>query len=185
MSFATDTNLVCNAKIFVETGTFHGDGIYRALNHGFSKVISIEIFEPLYTKAQMTFQKEIGEGKVELFLGDSADVIGEAISKIDEPIMYWFDAHDQTMNDAGVGALKCPIIKELQKIMEVRSLAQRRLDTLMIDDMRLIENISVGWDIDMTEFYKTIWQFNPDFRLARERGFIDHDIIRCDYKYLK
>jgi hypothetical protein len=89
------------------------------------------------------------------------------------------------MNDAGVGALKCPIIKELQKIMEVRSLAQRRLDTLMIDDMRLIENVSVGWDIDMTEFYKTIWQFNPDFRLARETGFIDHDIIRCDYKYLK
>jgi hypothetical protein len=185
MSFAVDTNLVCNAKVFVETGTFHGGGIYRALANGFDKIISIEIFEPLYVKAQATFKKEIEEGKVVLFLGDSGDVLGEAIATIDEPIMYWFDAHDQTMNDAGVGELKCPIIKELQKIMEVRTLAQRRLDTLMIDDMRLIENVSVGWDIDMTELYKTIWQFNPDFRLTRERGFIEHDIIRCDYKHLK
>ena len=97
---------------------------------------------------------------------------------------YWFDAHDQTMNDAGVGELKCPILQELNQIMNYRDEHKRRMDILIIDDMRLIEKKEVGWNVDLTEFYSAIWRFNRDFRLTREAGFIPHDILRCENKFL-
>ena len=120
-----------------------------------------------------------------MVLGDSGYVIGKAVESIDEPILFWFDAHDQTMSEAGVGDVKCPIIKELNNIMDFRNLHKRSLDTLIIDDMRLITNKNVGWNVDLNEMYKTIWKYNPNFRLTREDGHIAHDILRCEYKYLK
>jgi hypothetical protein len=184
MTLSADTKLKSHANIFLETGTFHGAGVSRALLAGFSRVISIEVFEPLYKKNLEKFKREIEEGKVELYLGDSGHVIGSIVEKINEPIFYWFDAHDQTMNDAGVGELKCPIIQELNQIIKYRNEYQRKLDILIIDDMRLIEKKEVGWNIDMTDFYSTIWRFNKDFRLTREHGFIPYDILRCEYKSL-
>jgi len=185
MSFSKLTTILSHCPVFVETGTFHGEGINKALKAGFSKVISIEIFEPLYKENLLRFSDEIEKGTVQLVLGDSGYVIGEAIQLIDEPILFWFDAHDQTMNEAGVGDVKCPIIKELNNIMAFRNLAKRRLDTLIIDDMRLITNKDIGWSVDLDEMYRAIWQYNPDFRLSREEGYIAHDILRCEYKLLK
>jgi hypothetical protein len=182
MSFAEDTKLKSHANIFLETGTFHGAGVSRALSAGYKKVISIEVFEPLYKKNLEKFKKEIDEGRVELYFGDSGYVIGSIVEKINEPIFYWFDAHDQTMDGAGVGELKCPIIQELNQIIEHRNIHQRKLDVLIIDDMRLIEKKEVRWNIDMTEFYMAIWRYNQDFRLTRENGFIPYDILRCEYK---
>ena len=139
MSFAAATNLHSHCPVFFETGTFHGGGVRRALEAGYSKVSSVEIHEPLYLQNLERFQKEITEGKVELHLGDSGHIIGNIVASIEEPIFFWFDAHDQTMNDAGVGELKCPIIQELNSIMQTRSESKRRLDVLIIDDLRLIE----------------------------------------------
>jgi hypothetical protein len=184
MSFSNNTSLKSHCKVFLETGTFHGDGVQKALNAGFSKIISIEVYEPLYQENLNKFSEQIKSGVVEIILGDSAHVIGESIKLIDEPIMFWFDAHDQTMNQAGVGDVKCPIIKELKNIISHRELHKRRLDVLIIDDMRLIINKNVGWNIDMTEFYEVIWNYNPEFKLTRERGYIDYDILRCEYKNL-
>ena len=184
MSFSTDTNLHSSANVFLETGTFHGGGVRKALDAGYKKVISIEIHEPLFKQNLETFKKEIEEGSVELFLGDSGHILGSIVENINEPIFYWFDAHDQTMNDAGVGELKCPILQELNQIMQSRDEHKRRMDILIIDDMRLIEKKEVGWNIDLTEFYAAIWRFNKDFRLTREAGYIPHDILRCENKFL-
>lgn len=185
MPFAENTSINSNCSVFIETGTFHGRGVAKALKAGYSKVISIEIFEPLYIENLNRFSKEIEQGRVQLVLGDSGYVIGKAVESIDEPILFWFDAHDQTMSEAGVGDVKCPIIKELNNIMDFRNLHKRSLDTLIIDDMRLITNKNVGWNVDLNEMYKTIWKYNPNFRLTREDGHIAHDILRCEYKYLK
>ena len=183
MSLSQNTKLKNNCRIFLETGTFHGDGINRAIDSGFKKIISIEIFEELYKENIERFKFEIEKGLVEIVLGDSGYVIGEAIKKIEEPILFWFDAHDQTMNNAGVGDVKCPIIKELKNIMDVRSKSERRLDILIIDDMRLITNKEIGWDVNLSEMYESIWNYNPDFRLTREEGYVEYDILRCENKF--
>jgi hypothetical protein len=139
MSFSLSTSLHSHANVFLETGTFHGGGVTKALEAGYKKVISIEIHEPLFRQNLEKFKKEIELGSVELFLGDSGHILGSIVENINEPIFYWFDAHDQTMNDAGVGELKCPILQELNQIMTHRDEHQRKLDILIIDDMRLIE----------------------------------------------
>jgi hypothetical protein len=171
--------------VFVETGTFHGGGVSRALAEGYKKVISLEIYEPLYRENLERFSRQIEEGIVELYLGDSAHIIGEIVKDIQEPIFFWFDAHDQTMNDAGVGDCKCPIVKELRTITEKRSLDRRRLDVLAIDDMRLIENPNAGWGINLGELYAAIWSYNGDFSLTRAQGHIAHDILFCKNKFLR
>lgn len=172
-----------HARVFVETGTFHGKGVNNALQAGFSKIISIEIHEPLYRENCARFKSEILGERVFLYLGDSSKIIQDIVSEIEEPILFWFDAHDQTMNNAGVGEMKCPIIEELRGIIEARSLTMRRLDTLLIDDLRLISHSN--WEIDLKKLYELVWTYNPDFRVSRERGYQDHDILKCEYKYLK
>jgi hypothetical protein len=184
MPFSQSYAISNHLSVFLETGTFHGGGITKALNQGFKKIISIEIFEPLYIENLERFKKEISEDRVKLVLGDSGHVIGKAVEEIEDPITFWFDAHDQRMSDAGVGDVKCPIIKELTNIMQFRSLSRRRLDTLMIDDMRLITNKNV-WQVNTGEMYQEIWNYNPDFSLTRVEGHIDHDILKCEYRYLK
>lgn len=173
-----------SVSIFLETGTFHGAGVARALKDGYKKVISIEVYEPLYRANALRYATEIEQGRVSLYCGDSAYVIADIVKDLPDPILFWFDAHDQTMNDAGVGDCKCPIIKELRSIIDVRGLPARRMDILTVDDMRLIENKDAGWNIDLTEFYSTIWEYNPDFQLTREEGFVSHDILFCKNKFL-
>lgn len=172
-----------HANVFVETGTFHGGGVNRALQAGFSKIISIEIHEPLYVENLTRFKDEIAKERVFFYCGDSSKIMQDIVSRIDDPILFWFDAHDQTMNNAGVGELKCPIIQELLSIIGARSLVKRRLDTLLIDDFRLI--VKPNWDVDLKKLYEILWEYNPDFRLTRERGYQAHDILKCEYKYLK
>lgn len=172
-----------HAKVFVETGTFHGGGVNRALQAGFSKVISFEIHKPLFNENLIRFKDEILNQRVFLYHGDSSEIMKDIVSKIDEPILFWFDAHDQTMNNAGVGLIKCPIVNELLSIIETRDLANRRLDTLLIDDLRLISRSN--WEVDIKKLYESIWKYNPDFRITRESGYQDHDILMCEYKYLK
>lgn len=173
-----------STPIFVETGTFHGNGVLRALAEGYRKVISLEVYEPLYKENLERFADKIKDGKVELFLGDSAHIIGDIVKDIEDPIYFWFDAHDQTMNEAGVGDCKCPIVRELCSIMKKRPVDRRRMDVLAIDDMRLIENRNIGWGIDLGELYEAIWQYNKDFSLERAPGHIPHDILHCKNKYL-
>ena len=46
-------------KLFVESGTFLGNGLKCALNAGFEKCYTIEIHPYLYEKAQQRFENEI------------------------------------------------------------------------------------------------------------------------------
>lgn len=171
-------------KTFLETGTFHGGGVRRALDEGYQRVISIEVYEPLYKENLERFAKEIAEGNVTLYLGDSAHIIGQVVADIEEPILFWFDAHDQTMSNAGVGDCKCPIVKEIRSIISERSATRRMLDIFVIDDLRLIENPSVGWDVNIGDLYKVLWEYNPDFVITREAGHVPHDILYCKNRYL-
>jgi len=50
-------------ELFVESGTFLGNGLKCALDAGFEKCFTIEIHPHLYEKAQSRFENEIKEGK--------------------------------------------------------------------------------------------------------------------------
>lgn len=113
---------------FVETGTYQGKMVDAVKNY-FTNIYSIELGEELYKKAQEKFS---GYKNIKLFHGDSAVLIPTIISKINQPILFWLDAH-YSGGETARGTLDTPIEKELQFIFD----HPIKDHTILIDDARL------------------------------------------------
>jgi len=98
--------------ILVETGTFYGDMI-EAMKPHFNSLYSIELSRELYEEAQNRFR---GEGKIELIHGNSGIRLGDVISKIDKPALFWLDGHYSSGITAR-GEKDTPIYEELEHIL--------------------------------------------------------------------
>lgn len=160
--------------IFVETGTFHGDGVRQALNAGFDKVYSIEVKEEFYHECCQKFSKEIEEGRVELLLGDSEYKLIEIIEKISQPATFWLDAHPMPGNARG--EKNCPLYEEID------SIGQHRIKnhTILIDDIRLIRNGGKGWgghSVTVEGLKARLRKINEKYNIVFENGFIENDVL--------
>ena len=122
--------------VFIETGTFGGDGIQAALHAGFPVVHSIEINPKYVTNARKRFEKN---GNVHIHLGDSAEVLPRILSAIKQPITFFLDAHGRYEDKSG-----CPIVEELMAIA-AHPLVSRH--TIIIDDIRLFA--VDGWGVPL------------------------------------
>ena len=100
-------------KNFIETGTYMGEMIDAVLNT-FPKIISIEFDSVLAARAKNKFSSY---GHVTILQGDSGQVLPSVISNINEPCLFWLDAHFSggvtTQSD-----LETPIVKELKVLLE-------------------------------------------------------------------
>lgn len=115
-------------KVFVETGTFRGEMIQAQREH-FQKLISIELSEALYQACRARFA---GDLKVQLHQGDSGLKLGEVAGGLDQPALFWLDAHYSKGDTAGAGTV-APIMKELACIAP----RNQYKDAILIDDARL------------------------------------------------
>ena len=92
-----------DCTLFIETGTYMGDGVQGALNVGFENVVSIELAKCQYDECVARFAGNTG---VKLYLGDSrlilSDVLDENL-KNHINIFFWIDAHCSGGNTAGQG----------------------------------------------------------------------------------
>jgi hypothetical protein len=98
---------------FIETGTYMGEMIDAVLNT-FSKIISIEFDPALTERAKNRFSSY---SHVKIIQGDSGQVLPEVMANINEPCLFWLDAH----YSGGVTAksvLETPIVKELRVLLE-------------------------------------------------------------------
>lgn len=109
---------------FVETGTKEGWMIEMVANR-FEKIYSIELDESLYQRAREHFKNE---KHIKLLHGDSAIEIRKILSEINEPTLFWLDAHNSGMITAG----NSPIIRELEAIFT----HPIKNHTVLIDDAR-------------------------------------------------
>jgi len=116
--------------VFIESGTFIGNGLRCALDAGFDKFYSVEIHEHLYKKNLLRFSKEIKKGRVTLFHGDSGIILRSIISQLDIPATFWLDAHISS-NYGEKLAKNCPVIEELEFIKNSRI----KNHTILIDDL--------------------------------------------------
>lgn len=126
---------IAKPNIFIETGTYLGDGINNVKND-FREVHSIELNEIFYNNALVKFKDE---PNVLLHLGDSAEVMDKIIYDINEPILFYLDAHFSGGETAyGKEADNgCPLLRELS------ALSKRKYnDIVIIDDMRLMNKAS-------------------------------------------
>jgi hypothetical protein len=115
-------------RVFIETGTFFGDMI-EAVRREFTEVHSVELDAKLHHRARRRFA---GVPNVHLHRGDSGRVLSALVERLEEPALFWLDAHWS----AGVtahGETATPIRQELAAILDHP--IDRHI--VLIDDARL------------------------------------------------
>lgn len=78
-----------NLNIFIETGTYLGFTV-RSMKRKFAAVYSIELDKYLFQEAGKCF---LYDRNVFLYHGDSESVLPLITGKINEPALFWLDAH--------------------------------------------------------------------------------------------
>lgn len=141
-------------SVFLETGTNVGQGVLKAIESGFKKIISIEI-EPEFNKIvkeKFLNKSEYSEIIFEFYLGDSKKILPEIIEKIDDKITFWLDGHEFH---------KIPLIDELMTIKNHKI----KDHTIMIDDVRMFD--SPDWDkIGHNNIVKLIMEINQNYKIT-------------------
>lgn len=140
---------------FVETGTFWGDGVARALKEGFKQVRSIEADQSLYDAAKARFA---AYPNVMIVKGDSAYGLWDIIKDIDQEITFWLDAH---IYPAIKGKKNCPLIEELEQI------GQHPIKThiILIDDMHCVQTEAFDW-LSKEDLIAKIKEINPAYMIT-------------------
>lgn len=114
-------------KVMIESGTFMGDMIDAQLPN-FDVIYSIELSEELYANAVEKY-REIE--KVQLFNGDSGEVLKEIVPALKQSALFWLDGH-YSGGITAKGEKICPIYAELDAI-----LGSDLPHLVLIDDARL------------------------------------------------
>ena len=155
-------------EVFIESGTFLGQTI-EAVKKIFKAIYSIELNKSYHLKAK---QKFIKSKHIKIFQGDSSVELPKILSNIDQPCLFWLDAHYSGGNTAK-GDLETPIMKELHYILK----HQNQDHIILIDDAQKF----IGEDDYPTiaELRKMINEEYPDKIIM-----VKEDIIRI-HKSLK
>lgn len=161
--------------VFVETGTFRGDGVAKALQSGFSNVISFEVKKDLYDQCVRRFAND---DRVTIVHGSSASILLDHIKNITVPITFWLDGH-YSCGITGYDTQNiCPLLKELDQIKH----HSIKTHTILIDDRRLmVDSTNDGMDgkfgLSESEVVAKLKSINPDYRISYRDGYIKDDII--------
>jgi len=116
-----------NINVLVETGTYYGDMV-DALKNQFDRIYSIELDSRLYTVARWRFDSK--HHHINLLNGDSGRLLEHTALGLEEPCIYWLDAH----YSGGVtarGDTDTPIIGELGQLSK-----SPHRNIILIDDAR-------------------------------------------------
>jgi hypothetical protein len=114
------------ARVFIETGTFAG-GMIDAVRSHFDRIISIELDPGWHARAVARFR---GDPRVTLLCGDSGQLLPHVLAALDEPALFWLDAHYSGPATAR-GAVDSPIVGELEAIR-----AHGIRHVVLVDDLR-------------------------------------------------
>lgn len=148
-------------RIFIETGSYMGDGIQAALNSGFQEIYSIEITEKYYKHCSNRFRNN---GRVHTIFGDTLIWLPEIIKNINEPITFWLDGHwDIGATDETRGIQDFPICKELEIIAN----HPIKNHIILIDDIRLLD---AEWDVAKSDVIESVYNINNNYKIFYEDG---------------
>jgi hypothetical protein len=150
-------------KVLVETGTYLGDMIY-ATKGVFDEIYSIEINPKFYEIARKRFARD---ARVAIVHGDSGEVLGSVLARVDRPCLFWLDGHYTAGKYAIRPDRETPIEKELRHIA---GHPLKNSHVILIDDAR---------DYTGTGDYPSLETLSA---WAKSEGFdaftVDGDIVR-------
>jgi hypothetical protein len=116
-----------NYSIFIETGTYNGETIFKMEPH-FEKLYTVEI-SPQY---HISTKSKYRGNKIKFILGDSSSVFSQLLPTIHTNTIFFLDGH-WSAGDTGRGNKDCPLMEECQMIKN----KFRHNAILIIDDFRL------------------------------------------------
>ena len=100
-----------NLRVLVETGTYRGEMVH-ALRAAFREIYTIELGQELYAEAQRMFAPF---PHIHVLQGDSTKVLRDVLSRIEEPCLFWLDAHYSGKGTA-LADRETPVLGELDCI---------------------------------------------------------------------
>ena len=109
---------------FIETGTYFGETV-DATKKYFNQVYSIELNKEQYQITKKMFSKE---KNIKIIRGDSALILPKLLAKINEPYLFWLDAH----SSEGFSLNNSPIMQEITAISKNKI----KKHVILIDDAR-------------------------------------------------
>jgi hypothetical protein len=155
--------------IFVETGSYLGDGIQKAIDEGFNRIISIELADKYYEHCRQRFAHDM---RISIVQGDSFKVLPNILKCIDQPTTFWLDGH-HSCDDTGLGEYWAPLMKELDVIKDHHI----KEHTILIDDMRCWEEPNPVHGFFKDDIYKKLKEINQNYAYSLEDGHVEKDIL--------
>lgn len=152
--------------MFVETGTYEGEGCLAAVQCGFKHILSFEIS---VKKFQAAHTRLVGYPQVDLVLGDTYDLFPLLMPKIAErQCTFWLDAHnpeDGVVHQHPGQWSRVPVMFELAAIAK----HPKNTHTIMIDDLNHFRD-GVFDHIGEEQLKDALRRINSNYRFVYEDG---------------
>ena len=163
-------------SIFVETGTFRGDGVNKALTLGYDEIYSIELDKKRYKPLAQKFEDD---DEVTLIHGNSEKEFPKLMDKINKRCTIFLDAH--YCGDDGEKADKWSPIREELNYLKTHPIKNH---TIIIGDWACQNNthfdkksgIETGY-LGQDNTIKKIKKINKNYKFVLEYGSIKDDIL--------
>jgi hypothetical protein len=134
-----------NYKFFVESGTHHGETIFK-MEPYFDKLVTIECSEYYYKNTKDKYNGN----KISFILGDSSIVFASLLPTINDKCIFFLDGHYSSGN-TGRGSKDCPLVEEITHIANFF----KDDAIIIIDDYRLFgHSEQTGYPQDWSEISK-------------------------------
>ena len=161
--------------VFIETGSYRGDGIQQALDAGFSQVYSIELSPKYYSHCVKRFSSN---KKVTILKGDSFKILPDLIKDINSEITFWLDGH-HSCGDTALGEYWAPLMQELD-VIKSHSINSHNI---LIDDMRCWRKANKRHGFVEEDIINKIFEINSNYNISFEDGFVKDDILAAHLNY--
>lgn len=161
-------------KVFIETGSYLGNGIRNAIEAGFEQIYSIELSEKYFNYCKEQF---VNYPQVIMVFGDSCERIKDVIKDIDTPITFWLDGH-HSCEDTALGKYWTPLMQELEQIKGHKI----KNHTIIIDDMRCWKEPNPVHGFYTPDILQKIQEINSNYEISYENGQTYNDILVAKIK---
>jgi hypothetical protein len=152
---------------FIETGTYKGDGVQWALDQGFKKIYSVEIYKDLYEQSTRRFEHI---PQVKISNADTVNFLNVVLPKIADKTLFYLDAHISGADSSYNPEHPVPLEKEAKLITDLFFDLTQAI--IVIDDARL-------WDKQiMYNVHKT---FNEKGLIM---SYVDDSYVFCNEKFI-
>lgn len=119
--------------LFIETGTYLGEGVAAALEAGFGAVWTVDLDAEHRWESGQNPAKS-GQDNVTYRVGDSALFLDNMLQSRADPATFWLDAHP-----VGYFKLLQPDLPLLRELFAIAFNPVHPNDIILIDDIRLFE----------------------------------------------